>query len=90
MRFCAAFEDTGQGNWSAQRKHSEAQIIEALKQVEALPKCGRGKPAVRGFKAYDVMYGCKAKYGGLDVSEAQEIKQLRGPSHLSVTRYALF
>ena len=56
-------------------RHTEAQIIGALKQVEA------------GRKAEDVarevgvskhtIYTWKAKYGGMDVSEAQEVKQLR-------------
>ena len=56
-------------------KHTEAQIIAALKQVEA------------GRKAEDVarevgvskhtLYAWKAKYGGMDVSQAQEAKQLR-------------
>ena len=56
-------------------RHTEAQIIGALKQVEA------------GRKAEDVarevgvskhtIYTWKAKYGGMEVSEAQEVKQLR-------------
>jgi putative transposase len=56
-------------------KHTEAQMIGALKQIEA------------GRKAEDVareigvskhtLYAWKAKYGGMDVSEAQEAKQLR-------------
>ena len=56
-------------------RHTEAQIIGALKQVEA------------GRKAEDVarevgvskhtIYTWKAKYGGMDVSQAQEAKQLR-------------
>ena len=56
-------------------KHTEAQIIGALKQMEA------------GRKAEDVarevgvskhtIYAWKAKYGGMDVSQAQEAKQLR-------------
>src|SRR5580692_8641726 len=56
-------------------KHTEAQMIAALKQVEA------------GRKAEDVarevgvskhtLYAWKAKYGGMDVSQAQEAKQLR-------------
>ena len=56
-------------------KHSEAEMIAALKQMEA------------GRKAEDVarevgvskhtIYAWKAKYGGMDVSEAQEVKQLR-------------
>ena len=56
-------------------RHTEAQIIGALKQLEA------------GRKAEDVarevgvskhtIYAWKAKYGGMDVSQAQEAKQLR-------------
>ena len=56
-------------------KHTEAQMIGALKEMEA------------GRKAEDVaremgvskhtLYGWKAKYGGMEVSEAQEAKQLR-------------
>jgi putative transposase len=56
-------------------KHSEAQIIAALKQVEAGRKvedlareCGVSKHTI---------YAWKAKYGGMDVSEVQEVKQLR-------------
>ena len=56
-------------------KHSEAQIIVALKQVEAGRKvedlareCGVSKHTI---------YAWKSKYGGMDVSEAQEVKQLR-------------
>jgi putative transposase len=56
-------------------RHTEAQMVAALKQVEA------------GRKAEDVarevgvskhtLYSWKAKYGGMEVSEAQEAKQLR-------------
>jgi len=56
-------------------RHTEAQMIAALKQMEA------------GRKAEDVarevgvskhtIYAWKAKYGGMSVSEAQEAKQLR-------------
>ena len=56
-------------------KHTEAEMIGALKQMEA------------GRKAEDVarevgvskhtIYAWKAKYGGMEVSEAQEVKQLR-------------
>jgi len=56
-------------------KHSEAQIIAAVKQVEA----GRKTEEVareQGVSKHTI-YGWKAKYGGLDVSEAQEVKQLR-------------
>ena len=55
--------------------HTEAQVIEALKQMEA----GRGAADIG--RQYGVskhtIYARKAKYGGLDVSEAQEVKQLR-------------
>jgi len=56
-------------------KHTEAQMVGAIRQVEA------------GRKAEDVarevgvskhtLYAWKAKYGGMDVSEAQEAKRLR-------------
>ena len=59
----------------AKKKHTEAEMIGALKQLEA------------GRKAEDVarevgvskhtIYAWKAKYGGMDVSQAQETKQLR-------------
>jgi len=55
--------------------HSEAQIIAALKQVEA----GRKAEDVareQGVSKHTI-YAWKAKYGGMDVSEAQEVKQLR-------------
>ena len=59
----------------SRRGTQRAEMIAALKQVEA------------GRKAEDVarevgvskhtIYAWKAKYGGMDVSEAQEVKQLR-------------
>src|SRR6202049_5369193 len=56
-------------------KHSEGQIIAALKQVEAgravedvARECGVSKHTI---------YAWKSKYGGMDVNEAQEVKQLR-------------
>jgi putative transposase len=51
-------------------KHSEAQIIAALKQVEAGRKTEEvaREPGV----SQHTIYGWEAKYGGLDVSEAQE------------------
>jgi len=55
-------------------KHTEAQMIEALKQVEAdrsVAEVGRQC----GISAHTI-YAWKAKYGGMDVSEAQEVKQL--------------
>jgi putative transposase len=56
-------------------RHSEAEMIGALKQLEAGCKAedvGREL----GVSKYTV-YAWKAKYGGLDVSQAQELKQLR-------------
>ncbi len=56
-------------------RHSEAQIVGALKQVEA----GRRVEDVareQGVSPYTI-YAWKAKYGGMEVSEAQEVKQLR-------------
>jgi putative transposase len=56
-------------------KHSEAQMIEALKQVEG------GRSAEEVGRSYGVtkhtIYAWKAKYGGMEVSEAQEAKALR-------------
>ena len=55
--------------------HTEAQIIGALKQVEA----GRRAEDVArevGVSKHTI-YAWKAKYGGMDVSEAQEVKRLR-------------
>ena len=56
-------------------KHTEAQMVEALKQVEA------GRKAEDVARQYGVskhtIYAWRAKYGGMEVSEAQEVKQLR-------------
>jgi putative transposase len=64
----------GKGSMS-RSNHTEAQMIEALKQVEA------GRTAEEVARQYGVskhtIYAWKAKYGGMDVSEAQEVKQLR-------------
>ena len=55
-------------------KHSEARIIAALKQVEAgrtvdevARECGVSKHTI---------YAWKAKFGGMDASEAQKLRQL--------------
>jgi len=56
-------------------KHTEAQIIGALKQVEA----GQTTEDVArqlGVSKHTI-YAWRSKYGGMDVSEAQEVKQLR-------------
>ena len=55
-------------------RHTEAQIIAALKQVEA----GRTAEEVareNGVSKHTI-YAWKAKYGGLEVNEAQRLKQL--------------
>jgi putative transposase len=56
-------------------KHSEAQIIAALKQVEA-GRAVEGLARELGVSKHTI-YAWKSKYGGMDVSEAQEVKQLR-------------
>ena len=56
-------------------KHSEAQMIRALQQVEG----GRSAEDVgreHGVSKHTI-YAWKAKYGGMSVSEAQEAKRLR-------------
>jgi putative transposase len=55
-------------------RHTEAQIIAALKQVEA----GRTVDDVtREFSvSQGTIYAWKAKYGGLEVSEAQRLRWL--------------
>ena len=60
-------------------KHTEAQMITALKQVEA------GRKVEDVAREYGVskhtMYAWKAKYGGMDATQAQEAKQLRDENH---------
>ena len=55
-------------------KHNEAEIIAALKQVEA------GRTAEDGARECGVskhtIYAWKAKYSGMDASEAQRLRQL--------------
>jgi putative transposase len=56
-------------------KHNEAQMIAALKQVEAGRKV-KDVAREQGVSKHTI-YAWKSKYGGMDVSEAQEVKQLR-------------
>src|SRR5277367_819010 len=56
-------------------KHSEAAIVAALKQLDAGRKAAEVAREV-GVSTYTI-YAWKAKYGGMDVSEAQEARQLR-------------
>jgi putative transposase len=55
--------------------HSEAQMVGAVKQVEA---GHRAEEVARemGVSKHTI-YAWKQKYGGMDVSEAQEVKALR-------------
>ena len=55
-------------------KHSEAEMIAALKRVEAGRKVEDVAREVGVSK--HTIYGWKAKYGGLEVSEAQRLRQL--------------
>jgi putative transposase len=55
-------------------KHSEAEMIAALKQVEAGRKVEDVAREVGVSK--HTIYGWKAKYGGLEVNEAQRLRQL--------------
>ena len=60
-------------------KHSEAEMIAALKQMEA----GRRAEEVAremGVSKHTI-YAWKAKYGGLEVSEAQRLRQLEDENH---------
>ena len=54
---------------------TEAQIIGALKQVEAVRRAEDVAREVGVSK--HTIYAWKAKYGGMHVSEAQEAKRLR-------------
>jgi putative transposase len=56
-------------------RYTEAEMIGALKQLEAGRKAEDVAREVGVSK--DTIYAWKAKYGGLDVSQAQEAKQLR-------------
>jgi putative transposase len=55
-------------------KHSEAEMIAALKQVEAGGKVEDVAREVGVSK--HTLYAWKAKYGGLEVNEAQRLRQL--------------
>ena len=56
-------------------RHTEAQMGAALKQMEAGRKVEDVAREVGVSK--HTLYAWKAKYGGMEVSEAQETKQLR-------------
>ena len=60
-------------------RHSEAEMIAALKQLEA------GRTAADLGRELGVskhtIYAWKAKYGGLEVSEAQRLRQLEDENY---------
>jgi putative transposase len=60
-------------------KHTEAEMIRAVKQVEA----GRRVEDVAREVgvSHHTIYAWKAKYGGLEVSEAQRLRELEGENH---------
>src|SRR6266700_876416 len=63
------------GRTMSRGRHSEAEMISALKQVDA----GRAVEDVArevGVSKHTI-YAWKAWYGGMDVSQAQEARQLR-------------
>ncbi len=55
--------------------YTEAQMIGAIKQVEAGRKADEVAREMGVSK--HTIYAWKQKYGGMDVAEAQELKQLR-------------
>jgi len=59
-------------------KHSEAEMIGALKQLEAGRMVG-GRGA--SWASKHTIYAWKAKFGGLDVNEAQRLRQLEDENH---------
>lgn len=56
-------------------RHTESEMIAALKQVEAGRKVE--DVAREAGVSKHTLYAWKAKYGGMDVSQGQEAKQLR-------------
>lgn len=63
----------------AKGKHSEAEIIGALKQLEAGRTAGDVGREMGVSK--HTIYAWKAKFGGLDVNEAQRLRQLEDENH---------
>lgn len=63
---------------SNRRRVTEAQTIGAVKQVDAARKAEDVAREV-GVSTHTI-YAWKSKYGGMDVSEAQEAKRLRDES----------
>src|SRR5260221_14544977 len=63
----------------ARGKHSEAEIIGALKQLEA-GRTAEDMGREMGVSKHTI-YAWKAKFGGLDVNEAQRLRQLGDENH---------
>lgn len=55
-------------------RHTEAQIIAALKQVEA-GRTAEDAAREQGVSKHTI-YAWKAKFGGMDASEAQRLRSL--------------
>lgn len=69
--------------------HTEAQIIETVKQVESSRKV---EVAREVSMSKHTIYAWKQKYGGMEVAEAQELQHLReenGKLNKLVAEYAL-
>ena len=60
-------------------RHSEAEMIAALKQLEVGRKAEEVAREVGVSK--HTLYAWKAKYGGLEVSEAQRLRQLEDENY---------
>lgn len=60
-------------------RHSEAQMIGAMKQLEAGRKAEEVAREVGVSK--HTIYAWKAKYGSLEVNEAQRLRQLEDGNH---------
>jgi putative transposase len=63
-----------EGGGMSKGKHTEAQIIAALKQVEA--GCRVDEVAREVGVSSHTIYAWKAKYGGMEVNEAQRLRSL--------------
>src|SRR5579863_5647358 len=69
------FSYSGRCGAMSRSKHTEAQMISAVKQMEAGRKAEDVAREV-GVRTHTI-YAWKSKYGGMDVTEAQEAKRLR-------------
>jgi putative transposase len=74
--FCALnkYSESSRSFELSKSRHSEAEIIAVLKQMEAGRKA---EDVAREGVSEHTICAWKAKYGGMEVNEAQEVKQLR-------------